>query len=91
MATQRPHLHPINNLGGLALRELSYPVAKRSVILRRCRTSISLEAPFWEAIKGAASENGIGLSALLNYIDRMRGDNNLSSAIRVLHSFMRRE
>lgn len=87
MATQRPRPRSGESLGNLALREISYPVVKRSVILRERSTSISLETPFWETVRVAASENGLALSALLNHIDKMRGDNNLSSAIRVFAFF----
>jgi predicted DNA-binding ribbon-helix-helix protein len=56
---------------------------KRSFSIRGHRTSVSLEAPFWEALKEAASEEGLSLAALVAEIDAGRGAANLSSAIRV--------
>lgn len=50
-------------------------------------TSISLEPVFWEALKAAAAEHALPLSALVARIDaeRIEADDppNLASAIRV--------
>jgi predicted DNA-binding ribbon-helix-helix protein len=50
-------------------------------------TSISLEPAFWEALKAAAAEEGLPLSALVARIDAERVQSstpaNLGSAIRV--------
>jgi len=83
MAPRRPQTGPIDSKGALALSGPSYAVTKRSVTLRGRRTSISLEAPFWEMIRVAARENDLTISVLVDHIDRARGDNNLSSALRV--------
>lgn len=56
---------------------------KRSFSIQGHRTSISLESPFWLALKQAAAEDGMTLAALINSIDRARGDSGLSSAVRV--------
>lgn len=56
---------------------------KRSFSIRGHRTSISLEAPFWDALKEAAKREGISLAALIALIDEERGDAGLSSAVRV--------
>ncbi len=56
---------------------------KRSFAIKGHRTSISLEAPFWEALKDAAKEDGIALSALVAEIDSGRGTSGLSSAVRI--------
>ena len=56
---------------------------KRSLTIRGHRTSISLEAPFWAALQGAAAREGISLAALVTRIDEARGRSGLSSAIRV--------
>lgn len=56
---------------------------KRSFSIRGHRTSISLEAPFWEALKNAAVREGVSLAALVSRIDEERGGANLSSAVRV--------
>lgn len=56
---------------------------KRSFSIKGHRTSISLEAPFWEALREAAAEERLSLAALVAAIDAGRGDANLSSAVRV--------
>ena len=56
---------------------------KRSFTIRGHRTSISLEAAFWEALKQVAVEDGLSLSAIVARIDAERGATNLSSAVRV--------
>lgn len=60
---------------------------KRSVMIAGHATSISLEPIFWDALRGAAAEDGLPLSALVARIDAERlrdGDMpNLASAIRV--------
>lgn len=56
---------------------------KRSFSIRGHRTSISLEQPFWEALKEAAARERISLAALIARIDERRGDAGLSSAVRV--------
>jgi predicted DNA-binding ribbon-helix-helix protein len=44
---------------------------------------MSLEAPFWEALKAAAARENLSLSSLIARVDAERGDSGLSSAIRV--------
>lgn len=56
---------------------------KRSFSIKGHRTSISLEAAFWEALKEAAAEDRMSLASLVASIDEGRGDANLSSAVRV--------
>lgn len=56
---------------------------KRSFTIAGHSTSISLEAPFWEALKDAAQERGQSMAALVEEIDAGRGTAGLSSAIRV--------
>ena len=56
---------------------------KRSFTIHGHRTSISLEAAFWEALKQVAVEDGLSLSAIVARIDAERGATNLSSAVRV--------
>jgi len=55
---------------------------KRSVRIHGHRTSISLEEPFWQALKAAAARRGLSVSALVADIDRGR-TGSLSSALRV--------
>jgi predicted DNA-binding ribbon-helix-helix protein len=56
---------------------------KRSFTIAGHRTSISLEAPFWDALKQAADEEGLPVSQLIARIDASRGAGGLSSAVRV--------
>ncbi|AHB49513.1 arylsulfate sulfotransferase [Hyphomicrobium nitrativorans NL23] len=56
---------------------------KRSFSIRGHRTSISLEAPFWDALKQAAAREGVSLASLIARIDEARGTAGLSSAVRV--------
>ena len=58
-------------------------VVKRSVAIAGHRTSVSLEAPFWDALKDIAAARGASVQALVAEIDAGRGGANLSSAIRV--------
>lgn len=57
--------------------------AKRSFTIGGHRTSISLEAAFWDALKAAAAEEGMPVSRLIARIDAARAGCGLSSAIRV--------
>ncbi len=56
---------------------------KRSFSLSGHRTSISLEAAFWEALREAAAEEGVSLALLVGRIDQTRGQAGLSGAVRV--------
>jgi len=60
---------------------------KHSVAIAGHRTSVTLEAAFWRALKNIAKERGRSLSELVAEIDRARGEMepppNLSSALRV--------
>jgi len=60
----------------------SRPV-KRSFTIGGHRTSISLEAPFWDALKAAAAREKIAVSKLIARIDAGRKGCGLSSAVRV--------
>ena len=55
---------------------------KRSVTIAGHRTSVSLEAPFWDALKEIADGRGLSLNALIAEVDGTRAG-NLSSALRV--------
>jgi predicted DNA-binding ribbon-helix-helix protein len=57
-------------------------VRKRSVEIAGHRTSISMEQPFWDALKDIANAQNVSINELIAGIDGARG-NNLSSAIRV--------
>jgi predicted DNA-binding ribbon-helix-helix protein len=58
---------------------------KRSLTIAGHRTSISLEAAFWEALKAVASEQRLSVASLIGRIDAARGRDGggLSSAVRV--------
>lgn len=57
---------------------------KHSLTLRGHRTSVSLEAAFWEAFRAIAAERGQSLNELAAEIDAARApDTGLASAIRV--------
>ena len=56
---------------------------KRSFSLQGHRTSISLEAPFWEALRELAARDQVSMAQLVAAIDEARGQTNLSSAVRV--------
>jgi predicted DNA-binding ribbon-helix-helix protein len=75
-------------------------IRKRSVTIGRHRTSVSLEAAFWDELTAIAERGGVSLNALVAEIDRerlrgrdLREATNLSSALRlhVLDALKRRE
>jgi predicted DNA-binding ribbon-helix-helix protein len=57
--------------------------AKRSVVIGRHKTSVSLEDAFWKSLHDIAVIRNIPLSDLLAAIDNSRQHGGLSSAIRV--------
>ena len=57
---------------------------KRSLTLHGHRTSVSLEAPFWDAFREIAAARQVTLNQLAAEIDDTRsGDEGLASAIRL--------
>ncbi len=56
---------------------------KRSLTIAGHRTSLSLEAEFWGALRMAAAARRVPLAVLVREIDGARGSRNLSSAVRV--------
>ncbi len=56
---------------------------KRSITISGHRTSLSLEPEFWAALKQIAAEGQGSAAQLIGRIDKQRGRNNLSSAVRV--------
>jgi predicted DNA-binding ribbon-helix-helix protein len=64
-----------------------HAIRKHSVTLAGHRTSLSLEAAFWDQLKRLADQRGLALNRLIEEIDRARiADSpaaNLSSAVRV--------
>jgi predicted DNA-binding ribbon-helix-helix protein len=59
------------------------PTTKRSIVIGGHKTSISLEEPFWTALKELARQRGTTLSELVKSIDTHREHANLSSAVRL--------
>jgi predicted DNA-binding ribbon-helix-helix protein len=58
-------------------------ITKRSVVIGGHKTSVSLEEPFWSAVREIAGAQEMTVSSLLRQIDLARRNTNLSSAIRV--------
>jgi predicted DNA-binding ribbon-helix-helix protein len=59
-------------------------VIKRSIVIDGRKTSVSIEEPFWQALKEIARERAVKVSTLVASIKVGQGENsNLSSAIRV--------
>ena len=56
---------------------------KRSFTIAGHRTSISIEAPFWDALRQAAEAKRTTVAALVAAIDKERGTSGLSGAVRV--------
>lgn len=65
---------------------------KRSFSLQGHRTSISLEEPFWDALREAAEREGVAIATLVARIDEARSGSGLSGAVRlwILDYFRRR-
>lgn len=58
-------------------------VLKRSIVVGRHKTSVSLEDVFWQELRNIAADSGMHLSQLVARIDAERQHGNLSSAIRL--------
>jgi predicted DNA-binding ribbon-helix-helix protein len=58
-------------------------IAKRSIVIDKHKTSVSLEDQFWAALKTIAAEKHLTLSELVSDIDNQRQQGNLSSALRL--------
>ncbi len=56
---------------------------KHSLAIAGHRTSVSLEEPFWVALKEIAGSRGVTLATLVAEVDSTRGEVNLSSALRL--------
>ena len=56
---------------------------KRSFTIAGHRTSISLEAPFWDALRQAAEAQHTTVATIVAAIDKERGASGLSGAVRV--------
>lgn len=70
-------------MAGVADLQASRPV-KRSFSIAGHRTSISLEAAFWDAFRELCREDNVSMASRLAAIDRERGSAaGLSGAVRV--------
>lgn len=63
--------------------EVDKPTLKRSVCVLGHKTSVSLEAEFWEELQRIAGERGASVNEVIATVDLVRGG-NLSSALRLL-------
>jgi predicted DNA-binding ribbon-helix-helix protein len=63
--------------------DIPAPIVKRSLRIAGHATSISLEEPFWRLLRHAAAQEGLGIAAYVERIDRARQGVNLSSAVRI--------
>ncbi len=55
---------------------------KRSIKIAGHRTSTSLEPDFWQALQEMAAAENRSMAEIIEDVDRMRGETNLSSALR---------
>jgi predicted DNA-binding ribbon-helix-helix protein len=74
-------LHGTSDQGGHGY--LRSRVLKRSIVVGRHKTSVSLEDVFWNELRAIAQDLGMHLSQLVARIDAERQHGNLSSAIRL--------
>ena len=58
-------------------------IRKRSVMLKRHATSVSLEDEYWAELRRMAEVENISLAQLIERIDSQRPGENLSSALRL--------
>lgn len=61
-------------------------INKRSIVIDTRKTSISMEKPFWDALKAIAKHRNMNVADLVSEVDRFRHENahaNLSSSIRI--------
>ena len=58
-------------------------IVKRSIVLAKHKTSVSLEDEFWQGLHQIAASQNKSMAAVVERIDAGRAHNNLSSAIRI--------
>ena len=59
------------------------PAAKKTVFIGTHRTSVHVEAPFWESLKEIAATENLSLREIVTRINGERQHPNLSSEIRL--------
>ena len=62
---------------------LKSPAVKHSVIIDGRKSSVCLEAPFWDELKSICAAREISLNRLVSEIDASRQHVNLCSALRL--------
>jgi len=75
--------HMAGNTGVNDSGYLKSNAVKRSVVVGRHKTSISLKGAFWRELRAIAQERHVHLSELIGDIDGERRHGNLSSALRI--------
>ena len=80
----RDHTRPVGvSLTWIEASVMRSSVVKRSVIVGKHKTSVSLEGEFWTGVKEIAASRRITCSTLLSELNEHRQSANLSSAIRL--------
>jgi predicted DNA-binding ribbon-helix-helix protein len=86
-AFEAPHMSGTMHMSGETQEPtMNAQNSKRSVVINGHKTSVSLEEPFWSAIKEIAAAERKTVSELVKFIDQGRSADragNLSSAIRL--------
>jgi predicted DNA-binding ribbon-helix-helix protein len=59
-------------------------VRKRSILVNRHKTSVSLEDAFWDEVRAIARSRNMTLSDFVSDVERGRRAGNLSSALRLI-------
>jgi len=59
-------------------------VRKRSILVNRHKTSVSLEDAFWDEVRAIARARNMTLSDFVSDVERGRRAGNLSSALRLV-------
>ena len=59
-------------------------VRKRSILVNRHKTSVSLEDAFWEEVRAIARSRNMTLSDFVSEVEQARHAGNLSSALRLI-------
>src|SRR5205085_8836227 len=67
----------------LGENNMKSPIEKRSIVIGRHKTSVSLEDAFWQGLKEIAHDRKMTLAHLIASIDSERQQGNLASAIRL--------
>lgn len=67
----------------MASRLAPTAMPKRTVVIGRLKTSVSMEDEFWDGVRQIADEKGMSMSAVVSEIAAHRTHPNLCSAIRL--------